>query len=180
MTHALTIVSDKIESCIKTPITLKNTFTGKSISTLAIWDTGATNSVITQSSALALGLIPVSKAVVNGVHGKKTVNVYYISVTLNNTKITIETQVTECSELSADQKTGFLIGMNIITLGDFAITNFDGKTTMSFRVPSLQKIDFVRGLKESMPLIKDKIPSRNDLCPCGSGKKYKNCCGKDK
>jgi len=21
---------------------------------------------------------------------------------------------------------------------------------------------------------------RNDLCPCGSGKKYKNCCGKDK
>ena len=20
---------------------------------------------------------------------------------------------------------------------------------------------------------------RNDLCPCGSGKKYKNCCGKE-
>ena len=20
---------------------------------------------------------------------------------------------------------------------------------------------------------------RNDLCPCGSGKKYKQCCGKD-
>ena len=26
---------------------------------------------------------------------------------------------------------------------------------------------------------KDKIVGRNDLCPCGSGKKYKNCCGKD-
>ena len=25
---------------------------------------------------------------------------------------------------------------------------------------------------------KDKI-GRNDLCPCGSGKKYKKCCGKD-
>lgn len=24
-----------------------------------------------------------------------------------------------------------------------------------------------------------KIISRNDLCPCGSGKKYKNCCGKN-
>ncbi|MBQ6922403.1 MAG: SEC-C domain-containing protein [Clostridia bacterium] len=23
-------------------------------------------------------------------------------------------------------------------------------------------------------------PKRNDPCPCGSGKKYKNCCGKDK
>ena len=24
----------------------------------------------------------------------------------------------------------------------------------------------------------DKKIGRNDLCPCGSGKKYKNCCGK--
>ena len=23
-------------------------------------------------------------------------------------------------------------------------------------------------------------PGRNDPCPCGSGKKYKHCCGKDK
>ena len=26
----------------------------------------------------------------------------------------------------------------------------------------------------------DRVIRRNDLCPCGSGKKYKNCCGKDK
>ena len=26
----------------------------------------------------------------------------------------------------------------------------------------------------------DKTAGRNDLCPCGSGKKYKNCCGKGK
>ena len=25
--------------------------------------------------------------------------------------------------------------------------------------------------------VEEKI-GRNDLCPCGSGKKYKNCCGK--
>ena len=25
----------------------------------------------------------------------------------------------------------------------------------------------------------DKVVGRNDNCPCGSGKKYKNCCGKD-
>ena len=25
---------------------------------------------------------------------------------------------------------------------------------------------------------KTKKVGRNDLCPCGSGKKYKNCCGK--
>lgn len=26
----------------------------------------------------------------------------------------------------------------------------------------------------------DKQPKRNDPCPCGSGYKYKKCCGKDK
>lgn len=32
-----------------------------------------------------------------------------------------------------------------------------------------------------MPKISDKTPGRNDPCPCGSGKKYKNCCiDKDK
>ena len=31
------------------------------------------------------------------------------------------------------------------------------------------------GLEED---IKDKKPARNDICPCGSGKKYKHCHGK--
>ena len=26
-------------------------------------------------------------------------------------------------------------------------------------------------------VVKGKRPGRNDQCPCGSGKKYKNCCG---
>jgi preprotein translocase subunit SecA len=26
----------------------------------------------------------------------------------------------------------------------------------------------------------DKEPGRNDPCPCGSGKKYKKCCGRKK
>ena len=30
------------------------------------------------------------------------------------------------------------------------------------------------------PVVKKEEPGRNDPCPCGSGKKYKNCCGKDK
>jgi preprotein translocase subunit SecA len=30
------------------------------------------------------------------------------------------------------------------------------------------------------PVHADKEPGRNDPCPCGSGKKYKKCCGKDK
>ena len=28
------------------------------------------------------------------------------------------------------------------------------------------------------PIVKEKVPGRNDPCPCGSGKKFKNCHGK--
>ena len=28
------------------------------------------------------------------------------------------------------------------------------------------------------PIVKDKLPARNEPCPCGSGKKFKNCHGK--
>ena len=29
------------------------------------------------------------------------------------------------------------------------------------------------------PVVKETKVGRNDPCPCGSGKKYKNCCGKN-
>lgn len=29
-------------------------------------------------------------------------------------------------------------------------------------------------------VVKEKEPGRNDPCPCGSGKKYKKCCGANK
>ena len=28
------------------------------------------------------------------------------------------------------------------------------------------------------PIVREKAPGRNDPCPCGSGKKFKNCHGK--
>jgi len=34
-----------------------------------------------------------------------------------------------------------------------------------------------RGLAPSEPIRKAATPGRNDPCPCGSGKKYKKCCG---
>ena len=30
------------------------------------------------------------------------------------------------------------------------------------------------------PIHTDQEPGRNDPCPCGSGKKYKKCCGRQK
>ena len=35
-----------------------------------------------------------------------------------------------------------------------------------------------RAQQPRTPVIKDKLPGRNDPCPCGSGKKFKNCHGR--
>lgn len=90
-----------------------------------------------------LGLKPIKRKLVRGVHGVKEVNVYPVKITLNNKNITLQSDATECDELFPDKSVGLLIGMNIITKGDFVVTNYQGSTVMTFRVPSLQKIDFV-------------------------------------
>jgi preprotein translocase subunit SecA len=69
-----------------------------------------------------------------------------------------------------------LIGMDIIARGDFAVTNYDGKTVFSFRMPSVEQIDFVEQLRKGQPARVPPKVGRNAPCPCGSGKKYKNCC----
>lgn len=181
MTNALTIQSPAIANCITSQVTLKDPFTGKELHTNGIWDTGATNSVITKSSASALGLKPISRAVVNGVHGSKEVNVYFVNITLNNNQITLNSTVTECEELSADHSNGMLIGMDIISRGDFCVTNSDGHTTMTFMVPSQRKFDFVEEIREFNKYVtmhQSWLRSGNNRCPCGSGKQWQNCHGK--
>ena len=141
--HAITKVNQGLSRSIVTPVEITNVFTNEKIQTKGIWDTGATGSTVTQSIAAVLGLLPVRRAMVRGVHGNKEVNVYYVNITLDNKNITLNTRVTECDELSSDNSVGMLIGMNIITMGYFVITNYHGDTIMSFRIPSMQKIDFL-------------------------------------
>ncbi|MBE6034620.1 SEC-C metal-binding domain-containing protein [Aminipila sp.] len=38
--------------------------------------------------------------------------------------------------------------------------------------------EIIKEFKKSKTVVKEKEPGRNDPCPCGSGKKYKKCCGK--
>ncbi len=43
-----------------------------------------------------------------------------------------------------------------------------------------RRIEIVKEFKRSRTVVKEKEPGRNDPCPCGSGKKYKKCCGANK
>ena len=41
-------------------------------------------------------------------------------------------------------------------------------------------VEIIKAFKKSKNVHKEKEPGRNDPCPCGSGKKYKKCCGANK
>ena len=137
--------------------------------TVALWDTGATNCAITPKVIAALGLKPIGKTKVSHADGDTDgVNVY-----LPNNIVIQNVKVSECK--NEKDTFGVLIGMDIITLGDFSISNVNNETTFSFRIPSVKKVDFTKELP--IP-VKSGKQQRNDPCNCQSGKKYKDCCGK--
>lgn len=147
-----------------------------------LWDTGASGTVITKRVVDELGLKQTGLRRVNHANGSSTVPTYAINIKLPN-------DVEFCFiEVCEGILSGFdvLIGMDIITKGDFAITNTNGRTTFSFRCPSIEKFDFVDANnlemdknKKVKEVIKTQKVGRNDLCPCGSGAKYKKCHGRN-
>lgn len=140
----------------------------------AIWDTGATSSVITEKVVDQCSLKPTGMTLVRHAYGEELAEVYHVNIGLPNNVAFSNIRVTKGIVAGADA----LIGMDIINHGDFAVTNAEGQTVFSFRIPSIQRIDFVKAANAGNP---DKQSTtkvgRNDPCPCGSGKKYKNCCG---
>jgi predicted aspartyl protease len=146
----------------------------------ALWDTGATGSAITPAVAKSLGLIPTTKANVQHADGISLQNVYLVNIYLPNNVVVPFVKVTECKNFIGNFD--IIIGMDIISIGDFAITNVGQKTTFSFRIPSLKTIDYVKEFNDiyHKPTILGKKLGRNDPCDCGSGLKYKNCHGKTK
>jgi len=144
----------------------------------AIWDTGATNTVITQNVIDRCGLKPIDITKTHTAGGIRNSNVFLVSLGLPNGILIPVLKVTD-GDLSKDFDV--LIGMDIIIQGDFAISNFNGKTTFSFRMPSLDETDYLSPKQPTVNgnTIFEKYPGigRNEPCPCKSGKKYKKCHG---
>lgn len=107
----------------------------------AIWDTGATDTVITQKVVDECSLSPTGVVQVHTAAGKTRSNSYLVNVWLPNRMIIQNVKVT-LGELQDNVEV--LIGMNIINQGDFVVTNKGGKTVFSFRIPSVECIDFVK------------------------------------
>ena len=144
----------------------------KLIPAKALWDTGSSNSSITKQKADEIGLVPIGKVEVHHAAGTSLRNSYLLNIYLPNRFSIPMVRVTECTSVAGGFD--FIVGMEIIVLGDFAITNVGGKTTVSFRMPSTKAIDFVQDMRLAENA--DHV-GRNQPCPCGSGKKYKFCHG---
>ncbi len=126
----------------------------------AIWDTGATATVITDNVVKALGLIPTGMSHVNTANGVAIQNTYIIDIVLPNGLRVKDVTVTGATALSGGCEV--LIGMDIITLGDLSITHYKGSTCMSFRIPSMHEIDYTKNPDfRFTPNIKAGYPGSN-------------------
>ena len=105
-------------------------------------DTGATGTCISKEVVSKLQLIPIGMVNVHTPSGIGTMNQYTINLILNN-EIIFHNWVVMDSEIGK-QGIDVLIGIDIISNGDFAISNYEGRTQFSFRIPSQEHIEYKR------------------------------------
>lgn len=118
----------------------------------ALWDTGATCSTISKNVASTLGLTPFRFEDVYHAQGMGKAKVYKANIILPN-----DIEFPALSVLEGDlHGCDALIGMDIITQGDFALTHRDGKTVFSFQIPSTHLYDFVKQGAAAQAKIKPK------------------------
>lgn len=120
---------------------------GHKVIVRALWDTGATMSAVSHKVVSDLHLIPIGRQVVSTPTGTKEADTYCIDAMLPN-NVNVEGLIVIDSEIGSQnvggEPMGMLVGMDIISRGDFAVTNRDGKTIFTFRYPSTTSIDFVK------------------------------------
>lgn len=117
------------------------------IDAVAQWDTGATNTCISHDVVSKLSLSPTGFSQCHTPSGVVLQNAYKIDVWLPNNLKVESVRVNE-SEIGL-QGIDILIGMDIICLGDFAVSNCNGTTFFTFRYPSVEEANYVQSIKKS-------------------------------
>lgn len=143
MSSAFTTYSSGIVKTLKNQATVK--CNNKTTDVIALWDTGATSTCISLDVVNQLQLIPDGDIEIKTPSGISKQHTYLVDVILPN-NVTIPDLMVIDSAIGS-QGIGMLIGMDIITKGDFSVSNYDGKTVFSFRMPSQKKTDFVQEIR---------------------------------
>lgn len=105
-----------------------------------LWDTGCTITTISKKVADALGLPVICKEKCNTAGGSIECNRHMVDIFLLNRLVVHNVVIMSNPILAVD----CLVGTDIIIHGDFSVSNFDGKTTVSFRMPSQEDVDYAK------------------------------------
>jgi len=112
-----------------------------SMNSMALIDTGATGSCISRRFAESAQLKAYKRTKIRGFNGISIVPVYSLDVLLPNSILFINMDV---AEFQSNNNFDFIIGMNILRMGDMALTNAKGEMVFTFRIPPAEThIDFV-------------------------------------
>ena len=156
------------------PDNLEASSNARYISVKALWDTGCSGVAISQHVVDELGLVGNGWVNVHNAGETYRSQYYPIAIKLpNNTDVHFLR-----ATLAKTEGFDILIGMKVISLGDFAISNYEGETYMTFRIPSIKREDFVAENERYYATHLLWKKKKMEKCPCGSGKLYKNCHGK--
>jgi hypothetical protein len=101
-----------------------------------LWDTGATGSCISRRVAEQLELDVIGHQQIGGVGGKEESDIFIVDIKLPN-EITVGNIIV--SEFKGHERFDAILGMDIITLGDITLTNYNKKTYFTFAYPPAQR-----------------------------------------
>jgi hypothetical protein len=108
----------------------------------ALWDTGSSESVISNNLANKLNLCSIGSALLNGTSLSCKTNIYEVVLLLAK-KQQIILHVTGSSQIG-DNNIDLLIGLDVISMCDFVISTDNKNLCMSVRFPSQGSIDFTK------------------------------------
>ena len=164
--HAFTQEYPAKRNRLLTEIELTNPLNNSVVKGIALWDTGATSSCISDSVAGKLDLKPTGMMNIKTPSGSKEVRTFLVNIKLPNYLSVVDVPV--CETDIGNQDIDALIGLDIILLGDFSVSNFNDRTVFSFRHPSKATTDYVKQLKVEDVVALDTVMERK------SGSKIKN------
>ena len=108
----------------------------------AIWDTGAMTTNISENVVKYFNLKQISSAMLWSIYATKPRPTYQVNIELPGGFRYFGLSVIGVEQIA--QNVDVIVGMDIISLGDFAVSNYNGKTSFSFRFPSQGSINLTK------------------------------------
>jgi predicted aspartyl protease len=121
------------------PVKIRLAGTDGYYETQGIIDTGAIVSIVSKNIVKKLDVEPHSYQFMDTASEQKVITPVYRASIILGGQVEITNLMVGDGILPEDEEC--LIGMDILSLGDLAISHFEGKTCISFRIPSQESIE---------------------------------------